>query len=107
MVNMTPEEAYYKCKNENRRIPELEDVIATDSKYSYRYAINIIKGRWEKGERSISTNSHYSYWYVINIINCPFELGHRAIFNSHYKNEYIDFLKSINYDLSEIGEWLI
>ena len=104
---MSPEEAWLKCKNKKKRIPELEDVIATDSKYSYYYASDIIKGRWEKGEQSIATNCHYSYWYAINIINCPFHLGHHFIFNSRWKEDYIIFLKSINYDLNEIIEWLL
>lgn len=104
---MTPQEAWLKCKNQKKRIPELEDVIATDSKYSYYYASNIIKGRWKKGEESIANNSHYSYWYAINILNRPFHLGHHFIFNSRWKNDYISFLKSINYDLNEISEWLL
>jgi hypothetical protein len=29
------------------------------------------------------------------------------IFDSENKEDYIDFLKSINYDLNEISEWLI
>jgi hypothetical protein len=130
---MTPEEAYNKCKNEKRRIPELENVIAndvyhsylyardvikgkfeegekiisTDSRYSYWYALHIIKGRWEEGEKIIATDSEYSWLYAKKIINHPFLLCHPVVFNSGFKNHYIKFLKSINYDLSEIGEWLI
>ena len=130
---MSPAEAYNKCSNENRRIPELESIIATDPDYSYFYASNIIKGRWEKGERSIATDYYLSYYYAFNIINGRWEQGekniatdpawsycyardvlknafylcHSNIFNSSYKKPYINFLKSINYDLNEIGEWLI
>jgi len=130
---MTPKEAYLKCYNENRIILELESIIAldsewsyyyarniiygrweegeksisTDSKHSYYYALDLIEGKWEKGEKAISTDPLYSYWYAHNVIKSHFDLCHPIIFNSHYKNEYIDFLKSINYDLSEIGEWLI
>ena len=81
MVNMTPKEAYLKCKNEKKRIPELESIVATDLYYSYCYARDLIKG--------------------------PFELCHSIIFNSEYKDRYVNFLKSINYDLNQIGEWLI
>jgi hypothetical protein len=42
-----------------------------------------------------------------DIIKDPFHLGHPIIFNSGYRNEYLNFLKFINYDLNEIGEWLI
>ena len=133
MVNMTPEEAYLECINKNRRILELESIIATNSYFSYRYSYSIIKGRfiegekiiatdyyWSylyakdiimgrfiEGEKIITTNPHYSYWYAKNIINRAFPLCHPIIFNSEWKNKYIDFLKKINYDLSKIVEWLI
>jgi hypothetical protein len=156
---MTPKEACLKCSNENRRILELESIIAADPKYSYKYARDVIKGRFKKGERSIATDKifsyryardiikrrwkqgeksiiidieyayHYandvikgkfiegessiathpehSYSYVHNVIKGPFPLAHPIIFNSKWKYNYINFLKSINYDLSEIEEWLI
>ena len=34
---------------------------ATDAHYAYKYAINIIDGRFELGEKAISTSSYYSY----------------------------------------------
>jgi len=130
---MTPEEAYLKCYNENRTILELESIIVLDSEWSYLYACNIIKDRWKKGEKSIATDSYWSYYYACNVIKgrfeegekiiatelywsyyyaCnvvkgPFNLCHPVIFNSIWKNKYIRFLKSINCDLTEIGEWLI
>jgi hypothetical protein len=130
---MIPEEAYYKCEKENRRIPELEDLIATDPEYSYhysfyiikgrfkqgeetiskypewsyRYSFNIIKGPWELGEKNISKDPLYSYVYIYEVIKRPFEKCHPIIFNSEYKDEYLNFLKSINYDLNKISEWLI
>jgi hypothetical protein len=107
MANMTPYEAYYKCYNEQKRIPELESIIATDYKYSYWHAQDVINGRFEEGERSIATNPQYSYRYARYIIKEIFPLCHHIIFNSEWKDEYIGFLKSLNYDLSEIGEWLI
>ena len=133
MVNMNPAEAYRKCLYQKRRILDLESLISTeapisyryardvicgrfidgekiiisDSLYSYLYARDVISTRWELGEKIISTNSEWSYYYARDIINGPFHLGHNTIFNSIYKRDYIDFLKEINYDLSEIGEWLI
>jgi hypothetical protein len=159
VVTISPKEAYFKCKKENRRISELENVIATDPDYSYRYArsvikgrweggeksiatrpecsywyashiikgrfkegeksiatdsecsylyaYNIIKGRWEDGEKSIATDSEWSYLYARDLIKGHFELCHHIIFNSKYKDEYVNFLKSINYDLNKISEWMI
>jgi hypothetical protein len=104
---MTPYEAYYKCYNEQKRIPELESIIATDYKYSYWHAQDVINGRFEEGERSIATNPEYFCRYARYIIKAPFPLGHPVIFNSEWKNEYLDFLKEIDYDLNEISEWLL
>jgi hypothetical protein len=104
---MTPDRAYEICYKENKRIRELEDIIASSSYYSYKYSFNIIKGRFEEGEKIISTADNWSYGYAKHVIKGPFYLGHPIIFNSECKHAYIDFLKSINYDLNEISEWLI
>jgi hypothetical protein len=130
---MTSHEAYRKCLDEKSRILELEkfiikdavlsinyvskiikgpweegeEVISKHSQSSYFYASQILKRPWEKGEKSISNVAFYSYWYAHDVINGPFPLGHPVIFNSYFKIDYIKFLKSINCDLSEIGEWLI
>ena len=107
MVNMTPHKAYDKCYDEGKRMSELENIIITDPFYSYRYARNIINGRFIEGEKIISTDPFYSYYYARCVIKDSFHLGHTVIFNSYFKDDYIQFLKLINYDLSEIGEWLI
>ena len=109
MINMSPEEAYKECYFNNKRISELENIILTSTQYSYYCARYIIEGRWGKGEKIISTDPRWSYFYSLNIIKGPFYLCHHVIFNSksEYKDDYIRFLKSINYDLNKIGEWLI
>ena len=108
---MTPASAFDKCLSRGERIPELESIIAKSESASYRYANEIIKGRFEKGEEEISCNLHYSYHYAVNILKGPFYLCHPYIFESKYKEPYISFLKSIGYDIKEIydqyGEWLI
>ena len=100
MVNMTPKEVYFKCKNENRRIPELESIISIDPECSYLYARDIIKGRFIEGEKIIATHIYYSYCYAKSVLKGPFHLGHPIIFNSDYKYDYLDFLKYIKYDLN-------
>lgn len=133
MVNMTPEEVYFKCLNKNKRILELEEIITTDPEYSYLYARYVIKGPFQLGEEVIASNIYYSYWYsndvlkgqfslgekIISndpgtsfhyakfVIKKPFYLGHFTIFNSSFKDDYINFLKSINYDMTQISEWML
>ena len=130
---MTPEQAYLRCIKENKKISELEGIISNDYYYSYLYALHVIEGpfekgekeiskhpywsfhytrdiikrRWERGEEVISKNSHYSYYYARDIIQEPFEKCHPIIFNSEYKNNYMNFLKSKKYELNKISEWLI
>ena len=112
---MTPFEAYFEIltkQNQNKRISKkkiskLERIISTDSQYSYFYTFNIIKGSWEEGEDIISKHPYWSYKYARDIIRKPFEKCHYIIFDSSSRNFYIKFLKSINYDLDNISEWLI
>ena len=107
MDNMTPYEAYSKCLEQNKRILELEDIISTSPQYSYYYVLDIIRAPWKQGENSISKNPIWSYKYANYIIKGPFEKCHPIIFYSDYKDDYINFLKSIKYDINKISEWLI
>jgi len=90
---MTPEEAYYKVIKSEKRIPELEPFISKDAEYSYLYAINIIKGRWELGEAIISKDAYFSYYYAINIIKDRFILAEPTISKdaeySYYYARYV------------------
>jgi hypothetical protein len=130
---MTSQEAYSICYREKKRIPQLESVISLDPVLSYHYATEVINGTFELGEKIISDHSHYSYLYARDIIKGPFELGekiisdhsyysylyardiikepfekcHHIIFNSGYRNHYLTFLRSINYDLNKISELLL
>ena len=65
---MTPEEAYYKCLEDNKRDKQAEKIIIKNPQYAYRYARFIIKGRWIEAENIISTVPQYAYWYAFRII---------------------------------------
>jgi len=106
---MTPYEALHKCLSMDKRIPELEKIIATDAEQSFYYAMYMIQGGWEEGEESISKDASVCYFYAINILNGMFEKGHYTIFiKSKYKDDYINFLKKNNkYDEKKLLEWII
>jgi len=104
---MTPYEALQISKSLKKRSHKLEKLIIENSQLCFEYAKNVLQEPFSEGEKVISTDSFYSYMYAKYVLNGPFHLGHHIIFNSEYKYDYIDFLKSINYDLKEIGEWLI
>jgi len=67
---MTPEEAYYKCRviSNYRRNKYLEQHIINDPEYAYRYAREVIKGRWIEAEEIIKNNTKNAYLYAIFII---------------------------------------
>jgi len=69
---------------------------------------NYTKSEILKLEKVISNSKHFSFLYAKNILKGPFHHGHAILFNdSIFKNKYLTFLRSINYNINEIGEWLI
>jgi hypothetical protein len=60
--------AYKRCKKMGERNKELEIDILKNSKYSYLYALNVIKGRWMEGEPVIMKDPYYAYSYALDII---------------------------------------
>ena len=76
---MTPKEAYEQAKQQGYGTPKQETIIATDSRYSYLYARDVIKGRWEPGEAIIATYSYWSRRYARDVIKGRFPLGESLI----------------------------
>jgi len=81
---MTPYEAYDKAKKLGKKIPDLEPTICKDSWFSYRYAFDVIKGRWELAEPTISKDAYSSYGYARDVIEDRFILGEPAISQDAY-----------------------
>jgi len=57
----------------------LEHTIGSDAFWSYKYARNVIKGRWVLGEAAISQEARSSYFYARDVIDGRWELGEAAI----------------------------
>ena len=74
-----PNEAYKYAYQIGKPVPELENIIAESSYYSYAYVMDIIKDRFEKGERAIAQNSYFSYRYAKDIVKGRFEKGENMI----------------------------
>ena len=107
MVNMSPYEALQISRSLKKRSSKLEKLIIESPQLCFDYAREVLRGPFFEGEKMISSDPFHSYMYAKYVLNGPFHLSHHIIFNSFYKKDYIDFLKSINYNTSEIGEWLI
>lgn len=54
-------------------------IISTSPAYSYSYAKDILKGRFEQGEPAISKNASYSLKYAKDVLGGRFELGEKSI----------------------------
>ena len=87
---MTPRKAYYQSESQGYGTTEQEAIIATNSWYSYCYARDVIKGRWEPGEAIIATNAYYSHCYATNVIKGRFPLGEPVISKSGYWKYYLN-----------------
>jgi hypothetical protein len=107
IIAQDPESSFFYASHLNERFIEGEEAIIISVYHTHHYIEEIVRAPFPKGEKIISTEPFYSYRYAKNILKNVFHLAHPRIFNSSFKNDYINFLKSINYDLNEIGEWLI
>ena len=65
-----------------------ETEISKDAEYSYYYAEDVLKGRFEIGEKAISKNASYSYLYAKYVLKGRFEMGEKAI-SKHAKYSYL------------------
>jgi hypothetical protein len=75
---------------------EWEDIIASDSTYSYWYSNNVLKRPFPKGEDAIAKDPYTAYNYARYILKDRFIKGEEAITNSFWVKEYVEFLKKIN-----------
>ncbi len=113
---MTPERAYDILENdpnlESKAIrgvfsryryrESLEHTIGSDAFWSYKYARNVIKGRWVPGEAAISKDAGYSFWYAEAVIKCRFVLGEAAISkDAEYAERYAKHFIKGRWELGE------
>lgn len=63
----TPRSIYLKAFKENLSQEE-RDILARDPQYAYRYATDILKGRFIEGESAIAADPKFSHYYVSSIL---------------------------------------
>jgi hypothetical protein len=97
---MTPQEAYFKCRDNNKIDKRLELIIIKSLQYAYFYSKEVIKGRWIEAEEFIKKDAYWAYYYVRDVIKGKLpENMHNAMI-LHRINEdswakyYFDFIKS-------------
>jgi len=79
--------------------------ISKNAEYSYLYAINVLKGRFEMGEKAISKDAEYSYCYARDVLEGRFEMGEKAISNSAEYSYY--YARHVLKGRFEMGEEVI
>jgi hypothetical protein len=64
---------------DGRRFPEGEKAIAGNAMIAYQYARDVIKGRFPEGEAAIATDPQYAYYYARMVLEDRFPEGEAAI----------------------------
>lgn len=88
---MTPKQAVIKAIQERRRIPELEPVVLQSPHAACVYAMRVVKGEWEDGEKAIAAASMNIALYGFDSLDVQISRYERP------KAEFI--LKNKNQDL--------
>ena len=92
--------------HKNLPVPDkMINAIASDAFASHIYARDIIEKPFPEGEKAIAKDGYWSYYYAREVMHGRFPEGEEAIFRSMYKDDYLDYLREINYqDLEESFE---
>ena len=65
---MNSKKAFEHCRDNKKRVPEYEPIIARSAKYSYLYARFVVQDRFELGEKKIFKNIEYCCRYATTVI---------------------------------------
>ena len=105
---MSPKDALKICKDEQRRISNLEKIIldSNDSTIVFDYVCFVVKDRFQEGEEILANDTYWAVAYAVHFLKAPFEGAHSKIFESSQYNQimvnkYKGFLDDIGYDYSE------
>ena len=90
-MDYPPKKAYEYALSKNTPQPDLEPRIAGSAQYSFLYAKNVLKGRFELGEPSIATNLQFAFYYAKDILKGRFIGAEtKLLIHPSYKQDYID-----------------
>ena len=78
-----------------KRFPEGEDAISKSSEYSYLYALDVIKGRWEPGEDAIMKDSGRAVSYAHHFLCGRWKAAEKAIAKKRDPGHLLKYAKFI------------
>jgi hypothetical protein len=97
--------SHSKNKLSDKFIEKAEDVIATNGKYSFQYAKNILQGGFKKGEQAIYDYGKDIEEYAIYVLKDKFDLAHEYLIKSFFIGPvYINLLQRKGYKINNKGE---
>ena len=79
MLKSNEQMVYAKLMLSNDNFSRLERS-RTDAEWAYIYAFWVLKRRWPEAEATIAKNSNAAYCYAVNVIRGRFLKGEREIF---------------------------
>jgi hypothetical protein len=93
-------EAYKKAKKSGPS-PEIENVLSQDARYSFFYAKEVVKGRWELGENAIIQDTYFSFLYAKDVLKnkLPEPMHNKMIAyaikdpTKYFTQQYFEFIK--------------
>ena len=78
-MECVPDCFWEKYKDNPEELKKREGAIAKSAKYSYLYALYVLRNRFEAGEKAIATDAWYSFMYAREVLKERFEAGEKAI----------------------------
>lgn len=102
-----PKNFYWDSIYNNRPLSKSgEKAISKDAHYSYLYARDVLKRRFELGEEAIIQNDQVVVFYIFNVIKGRFALGEKAVVLERVKkndkklfsaNKYVETILGYNH----------
>ncbi len=73
-----------------------EEEIASDPRWAYKYAKDVIQGRWPEVENLIASDPYWAVYYAKDVIQGQWPKAEKAMgINSYYAHQYKEFLLSL------------
>jgi len=91
-----PSIVWEKYRDDAAELKKREAALAKDSEIAYRYARNILQGKFPAGEAVIATDEYWSYQYAFYVLKDRFPAGEAAIArNPEVAKKYNNFIGAL------------
>ena len=84
ITETNPDIFWEKYENTPGELKKREAAISKSTKYSYLYALDVLKGPFPAGEAAIAADAYYAHRYAEDVLNGPFPAGEAVIAKDVY-----------------------